>query len=553
MNRKICQIPSFVFKAFIVLSVFLTILMIIQSIAIELIKYRMVLKHVSPEEEPQWTEEETLRRRIASSEKKYLPDGTLHLITTKSMPFQKTSQNPYSWGGLGMPVMGADPEVEIQDSRSTLIWSGPQSKIPFTYLEKADAFYSQIRYPWIWYTSLDPEFSRDLIFPVVNEKRKAVEYWRYDSRKGYFTGFDRRKNIIGYGSAAGFTDSGNSIQPFDSFVSFSAWIPKSSFSPRAFLLTEFQLYEADFENRSLEKLLDSSGSPITQIHTIGWRQLLNRPLDLTPAILAHRKDQPPILIRKDPLRTTVLQVPDDLLNKSKLTLLSTGQSFYLESQRVKNAPPYTDFNAYRDWLMENRHKPREYQHELYQIQKDGDLVLLNQFEYIQHGYPPSAAQILQQKKIKQIDRACTVSAPPCFAWILSGLTRLQESQNHVAFDSFLLRDFMELLNATYPQAPRFSYPVLAILIILALLHALPRRTGWIKIIIWLLLIFCFNLAGFLTYLSLNHYPVIRCAACGRRRGLNRPDCPACGSVLPPPEPRDVDLIYPPSPETIASV
>jgi hypothetical protein len=556
MNRKTCQIPSFVLRTFIVLSVFLMILLIIQTIAAEIITNRITKTYVSPEEERKWPEDEMTLRRIASSDKKYLPDGTLHLITAKpevGRLIENTPENPYSWRGLGMGMgMRMEPEVEIRDSRDTLLWSGPQSKIPFTYLVAAEGFYAQGRYPWMWYNSLDPKFSREVIFPVVNEKRKPVEYWRYNPRKGYFTGYDRNKKIIGCCSAAGFTETRGGIQPFDSLTNFSAWTSKFSFSPRAFLLTELQLYEVNFENRSLVKLFDSQSSKIIRVHTIGWRQILSEDPNTAPAILVQRKNQPPVLIRKDPLRTIVLQVSDDLLNWGNLSLLSSGHSFYLESQRIKNAPPHTDFKAYWAWLNENRYKPREYRHELYQIQEDGGLVHLNQFEYIEPAYPPSAAEILYQKTVAQIEGICSFSAPPCLAWMRQGLVRFQETRNEYVLDSYLLRSFAELLEDTYPKEPRIYYPTAVILMILALVHALPRRTSWGKLTAWLVFIFCFNLGGFLTYLSLSHYPVIRCAACGRRRGLNRPDCPACGATLPPPKPRDVDLIYPPSPETAVS-
>jgi hypothetical protein len=548
MNRNICQIPSFILKVFVVLAVFLTILLMIQAVMTEVLKYR-ITRTSPPPRESSWTEEETPQRRIASSEKKYLPDGTLHLITTKNPSFQgNLSDNLYRIRREDV----LEVEVEIRDIKDHVIWTGFNSKIPFRYLERAEDFYTQLRYPWVWYNSLSPEFSRNFIFPVVNQQRKTTECWRYDFSKGYFTGYDRNKKIIGYCSAAGFTNNRNGIQPFDSLFNFSAWSPKSSFSPRAFLLTEFQLYEVDFENLSLEKLLDSSGSPLTRFHTIGWRQILPEDPNTAPAILVHRKDQPPVLIRKDPLRTMVLQVSDDLLNRRNLGLLTSGQSFYLESQGFKNAPPYKDFKVYRAWFNENQYKPKEYQHDLYQIQEDGGLVHLNQFEYTQQGYPPSAEEILQVKQIGQIERICTFSAPPCFAWMSQGLTRFLETRNEPVSDSYLLRSFAELLLVTCPQAPRFYYPTAVILAILALVHALPRRTSWGKLAAWLVVIFCFSLAGFLTYLSLNHHPVIRCAACGRRRGLNRPDCPACGAGLPAPEQRDVDLIYPPSPETAVS-
>jgi len=73
-------------------------------------------------------------------------------------------------------------------------------------------------------------------------------------------------------------------------------------------------------------------------------------------------------------------------------------------------------------------------------------------------------------------------------------------------------------------------------------HAWPRRRGKGRLIFWLVMVALFNLAGFLTYLALNHATVIRCAACGKKRGLQRSDCPSCGALLPLPERRETDLI-----------
>ncbi|MCK5175698.1 MAG: hypothetical protein KAR47_20045 [Planctomycetes bacterium] len=62
--------------------------------------------------------------------------------------------------------------------------------------------------------------------------------------------------------------------------------------------------------------------------------------------------------------------------------------------------------------------------------------------------------------------------------------------------------------------------------------------------LWLVFVAAFNVAGLMTYLALNHTVLIRCANCGKRRGLERADCPACNAQLPKPVPREVDLILP---------
>jgi len=78
---------------------------------------------------------------------------------------------------------------------------------------------------------------------------------------------------------------------------------------------------------------------------------------------------------------------------------------------------------------------------------------------------------------------------------------------------------------------------------LALWHGWPRRTSLPRLIFWLILTAAFNLAGLLTYLALNHTPLVKCSACGKRRGLQSSSCVRCGEDLPPPQPRKSDLIF----------
>jgi len=76
----------------------------------------------------------------------------------------------------------------------------------------------------------------------------------------------------------------------------------------------------------------------------------------------------------------------------------------------------------------------------------------------------------------------------------------------------------------------------------ALWHGWSRRTSWSKLFLWLIIVGAFNLAGLLTYLALNHTTVIKCPACGKKRGLERFNCIRCGSGLPVPQRRPTDLI-----------
>jgi hypothetical protein len=74
-------------------------------------------------------------------------------------------------------------------------------------------------------------------------------------------------------------------------------------------------------------------------------------------------------------------------------------------------------------------------------------------------------------------------------------------------------------------------------------HGFSRRTSTAKFAFWLIFVGLFNIAGLLTYLALNHTPIIKCPSCGKKRGLARTDCVRCNNELPAHKPGKLDLIY----------
>jgi hypothetical protein len=86
--------------------------------------------------------------------------------------------------------------------------------------------------------------------------------------------------------------------------------------------------------------------------------------------------------------------------------------------------------------------------------------------------------------------------------------------------------------------------VMAVFAALALLHGWPRRMHIEKLVFWVVFVFLFNLPGLLTYLALNHTPVVHCANCGKKRGLLQDVCCRCGAALPLAKAKKTDLIMP---------
>jgi hypothetical protein len=75
-------------------------------------------------------------------------------------------------------------------------------------------------------------------------------------------------------------------------------------------------------------------------------------------------------------------------------------------------------------------------------------------------------------------------------------------------------------------------------------HGRSRWTSKVQMTFWLVLVFCFNLAGLLTYLALSQTPLIRCTACHKKRGLAEDACSRCHAPLPLPEHTRPHLVSP---------
>jgi hypothetical protein len=100
----------------------------------------------------------------------------------------------------------------------------------------------------------------------------------------------------------------------------------------------------------------------------------------------------------------------------------------------------------------------------------------------------------------------------------------------------------EILTFLHPAHKAANLSLTLVMMCLVFRHGWSRRTGWVRFGFWLLFVGVFNLAGLLTYLALNHTPIICCSECGKKRGLERSDCPACKAELPVPQKRSTDLI-----------
>jgi hypothetical protein len=106
----------------------------------------------------------------------------------------------------------------------------------------------------------------------------------------------------------------------------------------------------------------------------------------------------------------------------------------------------------------------------------------------------------------------------------------------------MMRGYAAIIVEARPGYSYLNYALSAAMLAFALWHGWARRTSWGRMLCWFAVVALFGIAGLLTYLALNHTPVIKCPICGKKRGLERFNCVRCGDILPVPQRKPTDLI-----------
>ncbi len=194
------------------------------------------------------------------------------------------------------------------------------------------------------------------------------------------------------------------------------------------------------------------------------------------------------------------------------------------------------------WLQERRGKPRNLWTELYKVDNQGGLELLNRYDWTLP--PPSVPVVRARDHRLAVKRGVSQFSPPLYDLVVRLLGRkfwswAYSSQNRSDFFHSLVRMIMDIR----PYDGVINRVLSALMMVFVFWHGWPRRTSWAGFAFWLIFVGILNLAGLLTYLALNHTAIIKCPVCGKRRGLAQVDCVRCQAELPAPEQGKLDLIF----------
>ncbi|MHC4153648.1 MAG: hypothetical protein ACYST6_01795 [Planctomycetota bacterium] len=492
--------------------------------------------------EPKLTEAQKQQKRIADAEKRFLPDGALHLIHA-------------------IPARGRSPAVEVHDVNDNLLWTGKREDMPYQYLSwkmrEPDRFDARSIKAL---QRVTPFFSRRFVVPVVRSIETVTQYWRYEPDHRFFTGLDDNDKKIGYLGPNGFMQSRNDIQPFEQPKRMASWCPENSYSPILLWQTTSRLYRVDFGARTLETIFDAGDQQVDKVLMHNWPGVIMRyrsetdSIHYRPILYVRTKDGRHHLMLRDPNERFTVNTPKEWGLRFGEITATKGRVFLRHMGTQGNPDPYDPAN-WKQWLEKYRYKPHERWVELYEIDAKGNLRLVNRFEWTQIVHRTDRAvsqewEDFMNRRRKTIRYTKAVS-PPFYDLACPAIYENTRDYYHhkriiklmtLAFVNsdpyFWLEDKPHYL----PGSP-LNWILSSLMACAVLLHAWPRRTSKAELVFWLILVGLFNLAGLLTYLALNHTPVIKCPACGKRRGLECLDCVRCGAGLPRPETTGHELIF----------
>ncbi len=502
--------------------------------------------------EPELTETEKRQLRISNARKEILYDGSIHLVSKISTYI--SGKNIY--------------ETYIRDVNDRVLWSdkGKEEDLPYKYLSwpMSNTLYYDTR--TITRQMITPFFSDTFVIPVVPSKGAITEYWRYNSGKRYFIGFDLKRRKIGYAGSNGVKKFKNEVQPFEEAKYINMWLSKSSYTPILLWLTNNWLYKINFQERSVDVVFDAQDQVIDKVWMVNWVDAKRRydHTDYTeyrPALYICTKNGRHHLLLRDPNEHLILKIPEEW-DSDRIRIAPTKNKIFLKYSYREGWPVPSNAQSKMKWWENYRYKSHKQRLEVYQVNPSGNLEPINRFEWIHPAdQKPTSNEPTSQEKLyhrqQKMRYYLRTASPPIYDLVWRWYYKDRADSYLSEFKGFNNLIVMGIINVDY-YINKYHYPftsqhyltnrpinwvVSLLMVCVAFWHGFSRRTCWGKFIFWLVFVGLFNLAGLLTYLALNHTTVIKCSACGRRRGLEKLDCVRCGAELPLPQRRELDLLF----------
>ena len=481
---------------------------------------------------PSRTPAATTAEKIAKSSKRFLPDGTVHL---------------YYLGPNKLTPEGNVRELDVYDANHESVWSGLQEDAPFGYLSSyagatflPRSYHQQGDFDRLGRVGL--EFSHAIVIAVPSDTREVLSRWQYDQQHRLFTGYDKDGYKLGYMGANGFSESRGDTEPFGVFFSMRAFTQIGSYNPLLMWVTEKRMFLLDFERRTADVLFESPGPRITGARAANWIRRPGSSIKYLPWLSVNLEDSGALLIIPSLGKQIDITKPDLPYRTYHRFVVTESGNFMIRSVfEIPVAPPYEDQEAFQEYVRQQFwSKPYTKREELYSLNDDGTYELINSYAWLYEPPQHDPERVRREEMRERFHKVTTALSPPA----LRIISKMGANITAAAYTSGgpNQQEFIRVLHELWPRSKVLNWSLAMAMTLLAFWHGWTRRTSWIAFGCWIVFVALFSVAGLLTYLAMNHRPVIRCSACGKKRPLTVANCRACKAALPAPEPRDVDLI-----------
>ncbi len=424
-----------------------------------------------------------------------------------------------------------DKTRKIYDANYTLLWEGKKKNLPEEYKT-----ISWSRYPktirkdmFINRQRLTPDMSRYLEIPI-RQNKKIKEVWRYLPDKNIFEGFEFKGEKFGFFSPNGFNQLPADRKQSEKPPLLSIYVPKDSENPILIWQTKYSFYAIDIENRKIETLFDSK-EEITYICYKNWKYD-NAAVDANyrSFVCYATKDGHINLILNETGEQIIITPPKDWNKylKNSVSVTATKDSILLYHYTTDVLKPRNYDKNWRRHYESIWNKPVNFSTELYKVDKDDSLNLINNFKWTRPVYTKTKDN---QEYYLGIAKVFSPSALYVMDKIIANLPDDIDDTLHRDEDG-MMRGYAMLIIGFKPKYEKICMLISFTMMLFTLWHGWARKNNRFSLALWAILVGLFNIAGLLTYLALNHTTTIKCPSCGKKRNLEKPECIRCDAKLP---------------------
>ena len=467
------------------------------------------------------TEQEKQQWNTHNSGKSFAPDGTIYLISNAISPGSR------------------EKKFIVKDQQDKILFEGKEEDNPCTFIQwqpKSKNSFSRYRQQNLNELNLIAgEFSRYFVVPIVNDNNKRIGHWIFDTDKRIFKYYSIAGEQLGYIGANGYTEIKSETVGFEKCERMESWLRPNSYDPIMFYQTQNALYQIDFQNKQVDTLAKTDNDPIRRMVMNNWQEA--ETYDYRPSLAIFTNSNKFYLYLKNPEQVIKSQLPDDFPNYGTPMYAANDNTIYARYEETLGIPNTDDIEVLIAWWRDNQNKAKEHRIRLFEVDNTGNFSEKSSFVWTEPGIHPNVDYLMIPDTFPSVVNSLSSPVPlwATYHWLKTGVHRQWSGWGHV---------IMSFIQAYSSFKIFINLCVMAVFAALAFLHGWPRRTHIAKLIFWTVFVFLFNLPGFLTYLALNHTPIILCANCGKKRGLLQDACCRCGTALALPKAKETDLVMP---------